>query len=548
MNVPACDVKKCKKESKLYLSNKNMYLCEKCFKARYWGLEFNHIHKYPKEEFVNLIDPEDAIETIDNLHRCTQILLEGTETFDEEHEVEECKALAARYEEEVRGLRTKLQASQSNGSYYEFTHLADTAQDILRTLKNEDLLRELAVIKLLEQSDDANVSADEIAKMKRQLKKDYDDKIYENREIAKEYSQNLLDNDLLKKKLADLKEKHEKSEAEKDRIIEEIIAENKKLTDELAIEKQKTMEVLEDRDQAIFNAQQAKEEADKLKEEIKAKDSEIQQIKAPKHSLKIPLLQPSSLRSITPYSISPKPPSAPTRLSLSCYSYSEFESFLDEITGENWTFGSDTYNMCGLPLSLYDTKQMKVLVKLKKRVPDVKFVDISYIPVDNEEAKELLATYFPNKVKELSFNYNSSLGCISYYYEALLSVASCVFEEVVLYNFKISQSQAVSLLSAFRHVKVFTFGACTLTISSVPDMEDLMNDSHITRLGLGNCGNESHGNWSKDSNCFQNLMAGLAKSRDFKTNILMVKMWDSDLEKSNRRTILDNCGLRHVET
>ncbi|CAI2371822.1 unnamed protein product [Moneuplotes crassus] len=200
-----------------------------------------------------------------------------------------------------------------------------------------------------------------------------------------------------------------------------------------------------------------------------------------------------------------------------------------------------------LELRMNRPGDMNVITGLDKRLPDLKTFWIRHILRESqEEVKHCIAKYFPKTVREFSFNGASALESIDLYHSALLAAAPCVTKVVCLCNFKISQLQTIALLTAFHKVTYFGFTYCILHIPSVASFPDSVENSNIRRLDFNLSGNRAHGDWEKDSSCFNNLVAGLAQADTLRENLEEVGMWDCGMKKEEIKEILENCGLGHV--
>ncbi|CAI2368761.1 unnamed protein product [Moneuplotes crassus] len=194
-------------------------------------------------------------------------------------------------------------------------------------------------------------------------------------------------------------------------------------------------------------------------------------------------------------------------------------------------------------LHLDISEDIEMVKGLTKRFSELGQLKIHHIPARSKEAKELLDKYFPLKVNKFSFNENSALSKIDFYSASLLSNAACVTGSVHLCNFKISQTQMISILPAFKKVNYLALSSCVLAILSVPAFGASMKGCTIRALDLNHSGDKAHGKWSKDNSSFVNLMTGLGKVKSVKENLKMLLMLDCGIDTNVVKRIMTRCGF-----
>ncbi|CAI2363983.1 unnamed protein product [Moneuplotes crassus] len=174
--------------------------------------------------------------------------------------------------------------------------------------------------------------------------------------------------------------------------------------------------------------------------------------------------------------------------------------------------------------------------------------DLNNIHENYREVKTFIANCFPNKVRELIFNYGTSQRCsLSFYLEELVGVSQRVTGALYICNFEVSQDQLVPFFSANRHKELFGFPYCKLDLSSAPYFGGSLAGSTLEGLVLDGCFGSLYGGCSNNESHFENLIAGLSQEEDFRKNLQNIYMLYCGIEKNVVKNILANHGFGHVE-
>jgi len=162
---------------------------------------------------------------------------------------------------------------------------------------------------------------------------------------------------------------------QRNEVIKEKVDEIERLQGQLDIQKV-------DHDNAIVQIQtNLQGEIDLAKQEAETKKAELENLhneEIPKLTADLEKLRKDLKKAKEEKSTPPAPPSIPS------YSNSSFNTLFKEATGEYTSIGSGTY----LGLELNTTAHMRLLVKLSKRIPALKSLNIRTIPTDSEEARD----------------------------------------------------------------------------------------------------------------------------------------------------------------
>ncbi|CAI2382470.1 unnamed protein product [Moneuplotes crassus] len=200
-----------------------------------------------------------------------------------------------------------------------------------------------------------------------------------------------------------------------------------------------------------------------------------------------------------------------------------------------------------LTLDLKNANHLEFVNKIDIRIPDCRSINIESIPEGDKAVKTFLNLYFPNKIEEFSFNCNSeSNDCLSFYMNELKILSPKVDKKLWIYNFEVSQRQMATLLSANKHKREFGFNYCQLALSSVPDFRGALQESELEVLGLSGCGGSDRGDWENNPSHFENLVKGLAKEEEFKSNLTAIWLHYCGMEKSQVEEILKRYGFGEV--
>ena len=104
-----------------------------------------------------------------------------------------------------------------------------------------------------------------------------------------------------------------------------------------------------------------------------------------------------------------------------------FDHIYKHITGDSSSIGED-YKLI---LDLSKPKHMKLIEALRyTTIPNLEWIRLDKVPVDNLFVKEFMKNSFPQKVKWFHFNYNGELMNVDGYLDKLLSINERVSEHL----------------------------------------------------------------------------------------------------------------------
>ncbi|CAI2387464.1 unnamed protein product [Moneuplotes crassus] len=225
------------------------------------------------------------------------------------------------------------------------------------------------------------------------------------------------------------------------------------------------------------------------------------------------------------------------------YSIEELNSLSSEILNK------DIYNENDpqIELKLKDPRYLEFLRAIDKRIPDATRLYIDYIPNNHEDVKYYLEYYFPEKVEGISFNYGSNETLLlDNYVKELVSIAPKVQKHMELHNFEMSQDDLIALLPSIKHLTWLSLKNGKLSLPSVPDFGYILNESKLTGLSLTYLNKNFFANQGRDSSEFENLIKGLSKSEDFKSNLETILVHQCGRSKKEIQDILSRHGFEKV--
>ncbi|CAI2359192.1 unnamed protein product [Moneuplotes crassus] len=225
------------------------------------------------------------------------------------------------------------------------------------------------------------------------------------------------------------------------------------------------------------------------------------------------------------------------------YSIEELNSLSSEILNK------DIYNENDpqIELKLKDPRYLEFLRAIDKRIPDATRLYIDYIPNNHEDVKYYLEYYFPEKVEGISFNYGSNETLLlDNYVKELVSIAPKVQKHMELHNFVMSQDDLMALLPSIKHLTWLSLKNGKLSVPSVPDFGYILDGSKLTGLSLSYLNKNFFANQGRDSSEFENLIEGLSKSGDFKSNLETILVHQCGRSKKEIQDILSRHGFEKV--
>ncbi|CAI2361902.1 unnamed protein product [Moneuplotes crassus] len=589
MKFPKCQHKGCREAAACYLSEKKLYLCQQ-----------HRFAQYPEDNSVLLVDDSTVETNLKAIQICskdflafTQMLNNGSISADEDD-------LSKTIKGELNYISDELKEAQKTCKYYEFCELLGKTLDIKDVLEQHHLYVKYLVTrawnKSLSIAKGKSLKSSEVVEM--ELKREYEATfgtisekfIQMRRKIERRHQEEMFNSKItLERSMTNLRKNYEEELNEKKRqyrnkriqlkqkvkTLEENLAslkeENKRKDTVLHVLQEENAQACQElrrtKDELEESKQSAEDLADKLDEEIalskdhqelleaqkdlhdqsiaklrEAKDAELQALQdtlsAKEEELKKSELEKENLQTdknnITKELIS----------NLNLSKSSDLSNLYRIITGQEKQIGPETE----LALKLDNLKDMEFLTSLNKRMPEVARLDLYKIPLNCQEVKTFLATYFPNKVRELYFNSGSPLSnSLPFYLEELVEVIKRVTGHLYIYEFEVSQDQLVTLFSANRHQEWFGFSDCKLALYSVPDFGGTLAGSTMQVLSLRGCGKSSYGDWGNNDSHFENLIAGLSQEEDFRKNLEWIGLSGCGMKKNDVKKILADHGFGHVE-
>ncbi|CAI2371433.1 unnamed protein product [Moneuplotes crassus] len=219
-----------------------------------------------------------------------------------------------------------------------------------------------------------------------------------------------------------------------------------------------------------------------------------------------------------------------------------YETPLDPNSGESFNFGCF---YCRFKKGRYLTFIQKL--RYLKFFDINSFMLLNFNPL-NKLTMRFMDFSFPNNVNDIVFTLQDKiimkpLKC----FNSVIRLSSKVLKNALFYEFCFTNSQLKRLIPAYKHVRILSLEACKLSVPTVPDFSNALENSKIKKLILDESGQPSWSDWGNNLDEFKNLIQGLATSPDFKSSLDTVKIRNCQIEQHVAQEIFLECQIVRVE-
>ncbi|CAI2365298.1 unnamed protein product [Moneuplotes crassus] len=165
-----------------------------------------------------------------------------------------------------------------------------------------------------------------------------------------------------------------------------------------------------------------------------------------------------------------------------------------------------------------------------RKLQSSKFFDVHMLFLYHIDYKDKYHLNFmnfssPNKVNYLWMYTGHKIALYRpVYFRSLLRLGSKAIQEVKFSWVMIDEYQLKRLFAACRHIKSVGFEDCELFIISPPDLSKALTNCQIQELNLKGTGGCYFGDWENNPGDFEELIQGLASSRDLRTSLKVIDL------------------------
>ncbi|CAI2359016.1 unnamed protein product [Moneuplotes crassus] len=193
-------------------------------------------------------------------------------------------------------------------------------------------------------------------------------------------------------------------------------------------------------------------------------------------------------------------------------------------------------------------EHLKLIKSIKMRLPKLEILSIGItIPRDVDHLNQFLERYFPKRVASLTLHIDPTDHFESNnLVQNLLYICPNVMGKLFLWNLRIPQDRLVKLISVNKTKITLGLLKCKLMLDSVPVFEEDLVGSTLQTLNLSGCRSCFKENWEEDCSLFKNLIAGLSKCEDFKSNLHKIILHDYKLSREEVSQIILENGFEEV--
>ncbi|CAI2375004.1 unnamed protein product [Moneuplotes crassus] len=182
----------------------------------------------------------------------------------------------------------------------------------------------------------------------------------------------------------------------------------------------------------------------------------------------------------------------------------------------------------------------------KKMIP-VTTISIKEMHVSNLNRKsKKISSFFvaccPKEVQKMYLKSQLSWNSMLVYFPKYLKLTN-VTEELSLCSFNISDKHLKAILAAFRHLNVIDFCFSILRVLQVSDYSLVLKNSRIEGLRFDNCRGLHLTKGNRGVSAFENLICGLASSKDFKRSATWLSFKHLVLADEHIQAVLSQNGF-----
>lgn len=233
----------------------------------------------------------------------------------------------------------------------------------------------------------------------------------------------------------------------------------------------------------------------------------------------------------------------PSKPSAEVMPFSDFKKLHTEETGfsqfqdQNWI----------LNLNLFESGDRSFLQKVDRRIPDIREVWLKSIPAyQTEIVNSFLTNYFPTVISGF-YMQMLLVSDIEVFIDSLVVISRKVTQKITLSNFYISGDNLVKIFDSYNKTRELNITYCTLSLTQVPNFGKALWGCKLKSISFEGWGNVNHGDWSKNSHHFENLIEGLATSHSIKNNLERISIMNCGMTQEEGQEVLDKHGLEDTE-
>ncbi|CAI2359996.1 unnamed protein product [Moneuplotes crassus] len=186
---------------------------------------------------------------------------------------------------------------------------------------------------------------------------------------------------------------------------------------------------------------------------------------------------------------------------------------------------------------------------LFNNVPDPKDNAIKQDFEQNHESTEIsgcgsiknyLMRFFPEEVKEFSFNKGGVLSSnFSYYEDGVLQACSKTLRKVGIYNYELTSTQLFCILLTSQKSRLVDLEGCKFDLSTEFDFTYALEDSNISKISLASCSLIGQNSWEESPDSLIKLLNSLLKCSSMNKSLKHLVLSKTDCEQLKFERYLD---------
>ncbi|CAI2359762.1 unnamed protein product [Moneuplotes crassus] len=154
--------------------------------------------------------------------------------------------------------------------------------------------------------------------------------------------------------------------------------------------------------------------------------------------------------------------------------------------------------------------------------------------------KNYLMRFFPEEVKEFSFNKGGVLSSnFSYYEDGVLQACSKTLRKVGIYNYELTSTQLFCILLTSQKSRLVDLEGCKFDLSTEFDFTYALEDSNISKISLASCSLIGQNSWEESPDSLIKLLNSLLKCSSMNKSLKHLVLSKTDYEQLKFERYLD---------